>query len=197
MISLQKGQKISLEKNGSPLTSMCVGVNWGAIEKKGFFGGKKDVDLDASVGMFDASGNLIEKIFYGKLRGTGVRHSGDDRTGDTGGDDGLDNEVIEVDLTRVPEGVQSIAFVLNSFNSIDFKDIPYASVRLYEGSPERVDEVVAKYDVSNDSKFAGAICMILGKLYRHNGSWKFAAIGEPTSDRGLDSLLDTVKRKFL
>ena len=39
-ITLEKGQRISLEKgNGSKLTNICVGVNWGAIViKKGLFG---------------------------------------------------------------------------------------------------------------------------------------------------------------
>lgn len=35
-IRLEKGQRINLEKgNGSKLTNICVGVNWGAITKKG------------------------------------------------------------------------------------------------------------------------------------------------------------------
>lgn len=198
MISLQKGQKISLEKNGAQLTKMCVGVNWGAIEKKGMFRTTtQDVDLDASVGLFDGNGNLVDTVYYGKLRGRGISHSGDDRAGDSGGDDGLDNEVIQIDLASVDSQVETIAFVLNSFNGIDFKDIPFASVRLYEGTPERVDEVVAKYDIANDSKFSGSVSIVLGKLYRHNGAWKFSAIGEPTSDRRLEQLLQTVKNKFI
>lgn len=199
MISLQKGQKISLEKNGAPMTQMCVGVNWGAIQKKGLFGGSSSqaVDLDASVGLFDANGALVDKIYFGNLNGKGIRHSGDDRTGDTDGDDGLDNEVIVVDLNNVDSRVEHIAFVLNSFNSIDFKNIPFASVRLYEGTPDRVDNEVAKYDISNDSKFAGSICMVLGKLYRHNDGWKFSAIGEPTKDSGLGELLNTVKNQYI
>lgn len=42
-INLVKGQKINLQKsNGGNLVSFCVGANWGAIEKKGFWGGKKN-----------------------------------------------------------------------------------------------------------------------------------------------------------
>ena len=49
-IRLEKGQRINLEKNnGSKLTNICVGVNWGAIVKTGWFGIKSTeaVDLDA------------------------------------------------------------------------------------------------------------------------------------------------------
>jgi tellurium resistance protein TerZ len=178
---------------------MCVGVNWGAIEKKGMFGGVKRqaVDLDASVGIFDANGTLIETISFRNLSGKGIRHSGDDREGDTDGDDGLDNEVIQVDLNNVDDRAQSIVFVLNSFTGIDFKEIPFASVRLYEGTPERVDDVVAKYDIANDSKFSGSVSMVLGKLYRHGSAWKFSAIGDATSDRNLDGTLSTVKNQYL
>ena len=54
-INLEKGQRINLEKsNGTKLQNICVGVNWGAIEKKGFFGTKKEaVDLDASCAVYD------------------------------------------------------------------------------------------------------------------------------------------------
>ena len=95
VISLVKGQKISLEKGGAGLSKVCVGLNWGAIEKKGFFGNKKvvAVDLDASCGMFNGGGELTDIVYFGKLRSEdgSVIHSGDDLTGDVGGDDGLDN----------------------------------------------------------------------------------------------------------
>jgi tellurium resistance protein TerZ len=36
----------------------------------------------------------------------------------------------------------------------------------------------AKYDVAKEQNFAGKNALILGKLYRRNGEWKFAAIGD-------------------
>jgi tellurium resistance protein TerZ len=198
-INLAKGQKISLKKeNGSDLTSFCVGANWGAIEKSGFFGKKKEaVDLDLSIGIFDNSKNLSDGVYFGNLQSAGVRHSGDDLTGDVDGDDGLDNEVVEVNLTQVPENIDQIVFVLNSFKGQDFATIPFASIRLYEGAPDRVNEVVATYNIASDSKFSGFVSMILGKLYRRNGEWKFSAIGEPTKDKKLEHTLKTVAERFL
>lgn len=198
-ISLQKGQKISLEKsNGSSLTSLCVGVNWGAITKKGFFGTKTvAVDLDASCAIFDSNKKLLDVVYFGKLQSTGIQHSGDDRTGDTDGDDGLDNEVINVNLPQLPADADQVVFVLNSFSGDDFKTIPFASIRLYEGTPARVDSIHATYDIANDAKFAGSVSMVLGKLYKHSGAWKFSAIGETTTDKKLEQTVKTVETAYL
>ncbi len=201
-IKLEKGQRINLEKdNGNKLQNICVGVNWGAIETKGFWGNKKmeAVDLDASCATFDDNNNALEVIYFGNLKSKNgsIRHSGDDLTGDMGGDDGLDNEVITVDLAKLPTEVSKIAFVLNSFRGHDFKTIPFASIRLYEGTPTRVNEIFATYDIANDTTFAGSISMVMGVFYKRNGEWKFNAIGESTSDRDLKGTLSTVISKYL
>ncbi|NRD72871.1 TerD family protein [Shewanella sp. VB17] len=201
MISLEKGQRISLEKNGSGLNEVCVGVNWGAIEKKGFFGGvkKEAVDLDASVGAFDANKQLSAVVYFGDLKAFNgaISHSGDDRTGDMDGDDGLDNEIITIKMNTLPATVDKVAIVLNSFGGHDFKTIPFASIRLYEGTPTRVDNVIANYNIANDAKFNGSVAMVLGIMYRHNNGWKFRAVGEPTADRELKGTLQTVAELYL
>lgn len=157
-IRLEKGQRINLEKeSGTKLTNFCVGCNWGAIIEKKFFGlltHVVDVDLDLSCMMFDAAGNVVDHIwsplynFRGKLpqgkldsNDHALHHTGDDLTGDQNGDDGLDNEIITVDLNRVNPNVNSIVFFLNIYNnseySGDFSGIPYASIRMFEGTPDR------------------------------------------------------------
>ena len=167
-IRLEKGQRINLEKdNGSKLTNFCVGCNWGAISKSSFFGlGTKiiDVDLDLSCLLFDAEGNPIDHIYSplyrfgdrniglpnGKLDSVdrALHHTGDDLKGDQDGDDGLDNEIITVDLNRVDSKVNQIVFFLNIYNNEDFQgdfsEIPYASIRMYEGTATKVKEVFAQ-----------------------------------------------------
>ena len=199
-INLVKGQKIDLRKNdGSKLTAFCVGANWGAIEKKGFFGNKKmeAVDLDLSVGLFNKEKNLVNVVYFGNLQERGVYHSGDDLTGDTDGDDGLDNEIISINLAEVPSHVEQIVFVLNSYEGHDFAIVPFASIRLYEGTPSRVNKIVATFNIASDPQFAGYVSMVLGKLYRRNGEWKFSAIGQPTRDRKLEQTLATIQNRFL
>ena len=199
-ISLVKGQKISLEKvDGEKLTNFCIGANWGAISKKGFFGGdkKEAVDLDLSVGMYGSDKSLKGTVYFGNLKASGIVHSGDDLTGDLDGDDGLDNEIITLNLKQIPKDVEQIVFVLNSYDGHDFATVPFASIRLYEGTPDKVNNIVATFDIASDSKFSGYVAMVLGKLYRRNGEWKFSAIGEPTSDKKLEQTLKSVKDKFL
>ena len=187
-IRLEKGQRINLEKtSGAKLSNFCVGCNWGAIEtRSGLFGlGKKvvSVDLDLSCVMLNARGELCDHIYSplyrvdllkkfglpaGKLDSfdRALHHSGDDLQGDTGGDDGLDNEIITVNLTKLSLEIEQIFFFLNNVGKEDFSQIPYASIRMYEGSPTKVQTVFAQYDIAAEPKYAGKKALIMGKLYK-------------------------------
>lgn len=217
-IRLEKGQRINLEKEtGTKLTNFCVGCNWGAIVKKGFFGLKNtvvDVDLDLSCMMFDANGKVVDHIWSplyqfngqlpkGKLDSNdhALHHTGDDLTGDQNGDDGLDNEIITVDLNRVNYNVNSIVFFLNIYNnneySGDFSGIPYASIRMFEGTPDKAPkQVFAQYDVATKTECVGKRALVMGKLYRRNGEWKFAAIGDAFEDRSIGQTIVRVARDY-
>ncbi|RZJ26795.1 MAG: TerD family protein [Flavobacterium sp.] len=200
-INLEKGQRINLEKsNGSKLQHICVGINWGAIEKKGLFGTKKEpVDLDASCAVYDENKRSLDTVSFRQLKSKdgAIKHSGDDLTGDLNGDDGLDNEVITLDLSQLNPSANYVAFFINSFRGQDFKDIPFASIRIYEGTPTRVSEVFAKYDIANGKEFAGNVSMILGVFYKRNGEWKFNAIGTPTPDKNLEQTVVTIQQSYL
>lgn len=200
-INLQKGQRISLEKsNGSKLQHVCVGINWGAIEKKGLFGKKKEaVDLDGSCALYNDNKQVVDVVYFRNLRSKdrAIAHSGDDLTGDLNGDDGMDNEVITVDFAQLDPSVTSVAFFLNSFQGQDFALIPFASIRIYEGTPSKVNEVFATYNIAGDTGFAGHVSMVMGVFYKKNGEWKFNAIGEPTKDRDLQQTVDTIMRNYI
>ena len=202
---------------GASLTNFCVGVNWGAIEveKKKFFGGtkkvKEAVDLDLSCIMIMEDGNSFDHLYSpeydprmlakvgfppGKLvsRCGALRHSGDDRTGDLDGDDGLDNEIISVDLSRINPQIAQIFFFINNVGPEDFYKIPFAKIRMYEGTPSRVQSVFAEFDVVSDPSYSGRRAMIMGKLYKKNGEWKFNAIGDATPDANfLATIVNIVK----
>lgn len=211
-IRLEKGQRINLEKNnGAKLTQFCVGCNWGSIIKNGFLGlgnSVQDIDLDLSCVMLDANGNLCDHIYsplyrkefldqYGMPPGKvdsndrALHHSGDDLKGDQDGDDGLDNEIITVDLNKISSSVEQIFFFLNNCGKEDFSQIPYASIRMYEGTPEWVKEIFAQYDVAAESQYQDKTALIMGKLYRRGGEWKFSAIGDAYPD---GNLCETIKR---
>ena len=163
-ISLEKGQHISLSTpDGEQVKQLCVGVNWGAIDKLTFYGGteQETVDLDASCVVFDQDNKLLDTVYFGQLTSQGIKHLGDDVNGDMEGDDGLDNEIIIVDLDQLPAEASQVVFVLNSFQHQDFKKMPFASIHLYEGNPTEMGTELANYDIANDVKFGGAISMVL------------------------------------
>jgi tellurium resistance protein TerZ len=222
-ISLSKGQKIDLTKsNGESLTNFCVGVNWGAIvtEKKSFWGGIKreveDVDLDLSCVLTDSNGEMVDYIYspdyngflqknnypLGKLSTIdgALKHSGDDRKGDLDGDDGLDNEIISVDLSKINPNIDKIFFFLNIYlnqgQNFNFSHVPYAKIRMYEGTSTRVNTVFAHYDIATNSSFAGKGALVLGKLYRRNNVWRFDAIGDPTSDKIFLQTLNNILNNY-
>lgn len=215
-INLEKGQRFNLEKTATEkLTNFCVGCNWGAVKEKRFFGLSTktvDVDLDLSCLMFDAQGVPVDYIWSplyrfadkngglpnGKVDSIdrALHHTGDDLTGDQDGDDGLDNEIITVDLNRVNPIIYSIVFFLNIYNnkdySGDFSGIPYASIRMFEGTPNKMPrKIYASYNVATKTECIGMRGLVMGKLYKYNGEWRFAAIGDAFPD---PSIVNTIAR---
>lgn len=195
-INLQKGQRISLEKEaGRGLSRVVMGLGWGMkqVQSKGFlgFGGgsrQEAVDLDASCLLFDASGNLADTVWFRQLesRCGSIRHSGDDRSG--GGETGADNERISIDLNRVPPSVQTLIFTVNSFSGESFAGIPNAFCRLVD---EANSGEVARFDLSLEG--GGHTGLIMTKLYRHNNEWKMQAIGEQAEGRTFHDLLPALQ----
>ena len=217
-INLTKGQKIDLTKeNGDKLTNFCIGVNWGAIETKAFFGLSKNVqkiDLDLSCVLVDGNNTICDHLYsplyrvevlqqFGLPKGKlltsdgAMKHTGDDLEGDTGGDDGIDNEIITVDLSRVNPNVSQIFFFLNNAGKEDFSQIPYAKIRMYEGTPTRVNSVFASYNVAAEPQYRGKQSIIMAKLYKRNGEWKFSAIGDPTEDTFLGQTIQRIVKSYL
>ncbi|CAK9885518.1 MAG: Stress response protein SCP2 [Candidatus Erwinia impunctatus] len=129
MVSLSKNQTVSLSKVSSALSQLHFGLGWDPAKKKkgffgGLFGGSDDIDLDANCILMDKSGRRIDTIWFCQLKSTcgSVVHSGDNLTGEGDGDD----EIINVDLTRLPSDVEYLAFTVNSFRGQTFNDVDNA-----------------------------------------------------------------------
>jgi tellurium resistance protein TerZ len=186
MINLTKGGRISLSKDedGNSLDKIFFGTNWGMI-KKAFGLSKEAVDLDSSVVLLDANGNLVETVYYAHKDAPGVHHYGDDLTGDDE-DDGMDNETVEITLSKLESRVEHVFFVLNSFNHQKFDKIPYIGIRIYVSPNNKPKKkvsgpvnILASYSLKDDAgSFQGKESIILGEAYRRNGEWKFRALGE-------------------
>ncbi len=200
-LNLTKGSSLNLVKDdGHRMTQFSVGLNWGAISKKYLWMTHHEaVDLDGSVALFDAQNRCMDTVYYRQLFSLdrAIRHSGDELTGDSRGDDKRDNEVITLDLLKINPSIQQIVFILNSYKGQDFATIPYAHIRLYEGSNKRIVNTFAEFNVASDAKYKGYVSMIMGKLYKEKGDWHFKTIGEPTRDETLHQTIMTAQKLYL
>jgi tellurium resistance protein TerZ len=191
-ISLEKGQKISLEKEaGGTLTKIIMGLGWDAKKTGGFFGfGKSEqsIDLDASCVLFDEAKQPLDAVWFRQLASNdgSITHTGDNRTGDGDGDD----EQIVVDLTRVPAGVKSLIFVVNSFTGQSFAQIENAFCRVVNSANNKE---LARYNLSCNGTHTA---MIMAKVYRHNGEWKMHAIGDNTSGRTFQDMMPVMQAQL-
>ena len=186
-VNLSKGQKVSLSKrDGGSLTRVRMGLGWDAVKKKGFFGGGKaqSVDLDASALLLDASGNLVDQVWFRQLRSSdgSVLHTGDNRTGAGDGDD----ESIQVDLSRVPASVTNVVFTVNSLTGQDFSSIANAFCRLID---ETNETEIARYELTGSGSHNA---QIMARVTRDGAGWSMTALGVPASGRTFRDLMPAV-----
>ena len=172
-ISLKKGQKVSLSKDNPGLSRVVVGLGWdvNAFDTGG------DFDLDTAAFLLGDNGKVTRAedfVFYGNLRhpSGAVEHLGDNLTGRGDGDD----EQIKIDLGRVPETITRIAFTVTIYEADErrqnFGQVANAFIRIVD---EAKGEEILRYDLGED--FSIETAAVFGELYRHNGEWKFNAIG--------------------
>lgn len=191
-ISLAKEQKISLSKeSGNGLTKVFMGLGWDPVKPKGFFGSLfggdgGSIDLDASCLMFDGQKNLVDTVWFRQLksRDGSIVHTGDNLTGEGDGDD----EVINVDLTRLPSNIQSLVFVITSFRGQTFDKVDSAFCRLVDASKNKE---LARYTLSDKTPVTA---QIMAKVYRENGEWMMQALGVPTNGTVQNQLVGAVER---
>ncbi|MBN8210205.1 TerD family protein [Bacillus sp. NTK071] len=172
-VSLSKGQKVDLTKTNPGLSKVIVGLGWDTNK----YDGGNDFDLDASVFLLDSNGKCASDkdfVFYNQTEGGGgsVVHTGDNRTGEGAGDD----EQVKVHLQDVPSTVEKVSFVITIHDAEarnqNFGQVSNAFVRIVN---EDSNEELIRYDLGEDFSIETAI--IVGELYRHNGEWKFSAVG--------------------
>lgn len=172
-INLSKGQKVSLSKEAPGLTHIMVGLGWDINR----YDGNADFDLDASAFLTGANGKCTcsgDFVFYNNLEhpSGAVKHMGDNRTGDGEGDD----EQIFVDLAKIPANIERIAVTVTIFDAEkrrqNFGQVSNAYCRMVN---DDTGEEIIRYDLGED--FSIETAMVVGELYRHNGEWKFNAIG--------------------
>jgi tellurium resistance protein TerD len=169
---VKKGQKVAL----TGVERLTIGLGWETPP------GAVSYDLDACAFMNGSGGKVLSDehfVFFNNLSspdGT-VVHAGDSLTGDGGGDD----EQIHVNLVGMSPDVQEIVVVVSIYlgraRGQKFGDLDNAYMRLVGGDGEEILRFpLTGDDVSDETS------LIFGRLYRHNGSWKFDPVAQGRKD---------------
>lgn len=172
-VSLSKGQKVTLRKDGGvALGRIRMGLGWDPVKGRGMFGNRTpDIDLDASAVLF-ADDRIVDVCYYGQLKSKdgSVQHQGDNLTGEGEGDD----EVIVVDLQRIPPHVSTVMFIVTSYKGHTFDQLANAFCRLIDDTKNGGE--LARYTLAGSG--LNFTAMVMAKFFRSGGDWKLQALGE-------------------
>ena len=172
-VNLKKGQKADLTKGNPGLSRIVAGLGWDVNK----YDGGADFDLDAAAFLLGADGKVASDadfIYYGNLKHSSgaVEHLGDNLTGAGDGDD----EQIKVDLGAVPASIEKIDFTVTIYEADErgqnIGQVSNAFIRIVD---ESTNTELMRFDLGED--FSIETSVVVGELYRHNGEWKFNAIG--------------------
>lgn len=172
-VSLTKGQKVDLTKGNPGLSKLLIGLGWDVNK----YDGGSAFDLDTAAFLLDGTGKVASDadfVFYGNLKHSsgGVEHLGDNLTGEGEGDD----EQIKVHLASIPASVEKIDFTVTIYEAEErrqnFGQVSNAFIRVVD---ESTGAELIRYDLGEDFSIETAV--VVGELYRHNGEWKFNAVG--------------------
>ena len=182
-ITLSKGQKVSLTKGNPGLKHIVVGLGGDTNKYDGGF----DFDLDSAAFLLDENGKVnadTDFVFYNNLKHSSgaVEHLGDNLTGEGDGDD----EQVKVDLSLVPQNISKIAFTVTIHEALErrqnFGQVSNSYVRVID---EDTNQELLNYELGEDFSIETAI--VVCEIYRHNGEWKFNALGSGF-EGGLEAL---------
>eukprot|EP00928_Gymnodinium_smaydae_P088118 TRINITY_DN72260_c0_g1_i1.p1 TRINITY_DN72260_c0_g1~~TRINITY_DN72260_c0_g1_i1.p1 ORF type:complete len:443 (-),score=67.43 TRINITY_DN72260_c0_g1_i1:353-1636(-) len=158
--AMDKGTVVDLPQS-SEVRQVTAGLGWDTS--------MGEVDLDVSAVLYDKNRKHRDTIFFGNLEGHGIKHSGDNLTGEGSGDD----ETIKVDLEHLPDWLDQIMFIVNIYTkgkSFGLVANPYCRILDQAGSE------LARYELREARDQSG---LIIARLFREGSGlrWGFQAIG--------------------
>lgn len=168
-VHLKKGQKIALAQPGENLSVIEVRLGWDVTNGA--------CDLDASAFMLGQDTKVIGDewfVFYGQTTSPdgSITHSGDSDGSGVG-----DDEVISINVQKIDPRVQKIPFVVTIDEALtqglNFSMVANAYVRVVNAAN---NTEIARFQLTD--YYANVTSMVVGELYKHNGQWKFNAIGD-------------------
>jgi stress response protein SCP2 len=170
-----------LRRDGTPMHQVVVGVGWHPAP------GLANIDLDASVIAFDATGKKLEIVWHrnaNEFMGA-LQHTGDSKAGSDRGD----AERILIDLARLPEHVAALVFTINSFTGQRFTDLALAYFRMAD---QVTDDEVLRFELTDTQPSTALLMAILRRS--GPGTWDVRPIGEFHDTRFVKKLVDPAAR---
>lgn len=181
-VKLTKGQGVNLKKEAPNLKRILIGLGWDPVEESR----EPNMDIDASIICIDENNRHESTIYYGRLehRSGAIKHYGDNLTGDGDGDD----EQIEIKLDEVPVKISRLAVIINIYSAYSRRQ-HFGKVKNCFVHADDIDsgKELVRYDV--DGNFDGKTGIFVADIYRHNGEWKFKAIGEGVKVADIDEMV--------
>lgn len=158
----RKGQNVSLETNAR-ITGIRAYLGWDITNP--------ECDVDVSAFLLNNTGKVISDswfVFYGQ------ETSPDGSTAFLAGQEG-NHEIISVDFNRLNPAVSRIVFVLTINEALE-KHLNFSMLRdAYIKITDTSDTELVSFKM--DEYYSNVTSMMIGEVYRHNGIWKFNAIG--------------------
>ncbi len=199
-INLQKGQRVSLTKDNAGLSKIMVGLGWDPVAQGGkgllgslFGSSAPNIDCDASVFLIDTNEKLKSKeniVYFANLKhkSGSVQHMGDNLTGDGDGDD----EQVMIDLSKVPQDIAKLVFVVNIYDAAKRKQhfgmIRNAFIRIINNDNK---QEMLRFNLTDD--YSNKTGLFVAEIYRNGSEWKFAAIGEGDTSTSLGEMINRYK----
>lgn len=178
-ICLARGETIALD----PRATLSMGLAWDPLW------GEVPIDLDASCVCVGLRGELLmeESVYFANVRNPSgsIRHSGDETSGEADGDD----EVIEVELAKLPPKVLAFFFLATVCSEPrTFADVKETRMRLVDC---RTGTELCRYmPASKGAHTALFMC----RICRQGSGWVLNQIGEcDHTARDFGSLVPEIK----
>jgi len=178
---VQPGEYVPINSN-----SITVGLGWDISKKR-------TLDLDSSIVGVDAANATVDTVSFRHLIGFegGVKHGGDNRTGEGAGDD----EEIFLTLDKIPQSVQVLMVCVDSYAGVPFTQIKSTYIRLIDTSSMKSPKTIAFYRVSKMTETTG---LFFGFLFRTGAQWNFKTVALPvtgtTCEQSLPQMIDHLKK---
>jgi len=162
------------------INNLVLGVNWGGIESKGWFGivtyQKADIDFYIVVvskkefRKKEISLDQMDIYNFNRQEGEGIRMSFDDNSGDIDGDDLKDNEYAILDLSEIDNDSILIPVIVKYSDLYQWRDFSHLEFSRYSGEPNvNRDNIHDLKTINIDDK---DICC-LGVISSERGKWYF------------------------